>query len=210
VHGLEGPLVDINSWEEFEKWRGGQPREVSVALAARAALRVLPLLCEALRHKPNYVVLPVFRALAVAWTAAKYSLTKGYDAPSVDLGQFGLASRAAVHAAVAAQAARVTVSDPSLAAEVFRRVDDAVQTAVAHVDIAALWCAVSKDATRIEEGKSASIIAGSPLWPQVQPDWVEVLWQELKQALLGVGQDWPVWITWYDDRLAGDVRKLAT
>ena len=31
---------------------------------------------------------------------------------------------------------------------------------------AAFWSAVSNDATHVEEGAAASVIAGSPLWPQ--------------------------------------------
>jgi hypothetical protein len=42
----EAPLVEINNSEELEAWLQKQPREVSVAFAARAALRVLPLLQE--------------------------------------------------------------------------------------------------------------------------------------------------------------------
>ncbi len=97
-------------------------------LAARAALRVLPFVQEALRYKPNDIVFPVFRALAFTWVAARYFYPeKGHAAPPIDVGQFGLASRAATNAADAAQAARGTVSNPSLAAGVFNFASDAVR-----------------------------------------------------------------------------------
>jgi hypothetical protein len=112
----------------LKAWLQGQPREVSVVFAARAALRVLPFAQKALRHKPNDIILSVFRSLAFAWVAARYSYPeKGYAAPPIDVGQFGLASRAATNAADAAQAARGTVSNPSLAAGVFNFASDAVR-----------------------------------------------------------------------------------
>jgi hypothetical protein len=73
---------------------------------------------------------------------------------------------------------------------------------------APLWASVSIDATRVEGGAAASVIAGSPLWPQPQgqPDQLQSLWQEMKAVLYAAGQDWQVWTIWYDDRLAGHVR----
>jgi 8-oxo-dGTP pyrophosphatase MutT (NUDIX family) len=71
---------------------------------------------------------------------------------------------------------------------------------------AAFWSAVSSDATLVDEGAAASDIAGSPLWPQGQPDQLRSLWQEVKATLLAAKQDWQVWTIWYDDRLAGRVR----
>jgi hypothetical protein len=106
---LEGPLDEIHNTEELKAWLQSQPSDVAIAFAARAALRVLPFVQEALRYNPNHIVLPVFRALAFAWSAPGYSIpTKGYAAPPIDVGAFGLASSAATSAGVAAQAARVT------------------------------------------------------------------------------------------------------
>jgi hypothetical protein len=73
---------------------------------------------------------------------------------------------------------------------------------------------VSLDATRVEEGAEVSDIAGSPLWPQGQPDKFQRLWQEMKVTLHAAEQDWQVWTIWYDDRLTGypfreEERELA-
>lgn len=194
---------------------------MAVAFGARGALRVLPFVQEALRRgKPTYIVVPVFRALAFAWTSANYSTPpKGYTAP-MNLGAFGLASRAATDAAAAANAARVTVSKPSLATEVFWRADSifasarapasstAFGIAAAAAAERAFWSAVSDDAKLVAGGAAASIVACSPLWsqPQGQRDQLRSLWQEMEQALLAANENWHVWINWYRDRLEGRVR----
>jgi len=61
----EAPLVDFKNATDFEKWRDSKPREVSVALAARAALRVLPIIQMAVRagYSRDFaakIVLPTF------------------------------------------------------------------------------------------------------------------------------------------------------
>jgi hypothetical protein len=89
----EGPLVEINSSEELEEWLRKQPREVSVAFATRAALRVLPILQDArcrgfIGDFFAGIVLPVFRATGVAWAAAKY------PAQATKLGAAALAAAA--------------------------------------------------------------------------------------------------------------------
>lgn len=190
---------------------------MSITFAARAALRVLPFVQEALRHKPNNIALRVFGNLAFAWFAARYAiLPEGIRPPTIDVGHFGLASSAATSAGMAAHTAVVTVFKPSLAAaEVFNCAHDAfdssktANSSTASFAAAArtmFWSAVSIDATRVETGAEASVIAGSLLWPhRIQPELLQSLWQEMQQALLAANENWHVWINWYSDRLEGRV-----
>jgi len=179
----EAPLADINNREQLEAWLQTQPHEVSVALAARAALRVLPLVQEALSggYKDIRIVLPVFRALAFSWVAAKYpaGASRFSAPPAGDLSVFGTA-RAASNAATAAfGVVRVITGSHSSIASVFPFAVDAIgsgRTATDGInfysvslpastsDTVAFWSAVSDDATRVEKGVAAFDIAGSPLW----------------------------------------------
>jgi hypothetical protein len=239
----EGPLVEINNAKELEAWLRKQPREVAFAFAAHAALRVLPVV--QLEKRETYIrdlVLPVFRATAISWAAAKYparekklatacrtaaALVAQSTGSTWGSGYAAAASRAAEYAAV------VTIRDTASA--------DAANAAVAAVDalaafgaglslgfnldatafganpvVDAFWAAVSIDATGVEEGVAASVIAGSPLWPlhPIGPEPLASLWQDMKAALRAEKQDWQVWTIWYDDRLAGypfreEERELA-
>ncbi|MGH6835246.1 MAG: hypothetical protein ACREC9_06780 [Methylocella sp.] len=91
----EAPLANFKNNDELRAWLRTHPREVSVALVARAALRALPIVLTAEREGyMRDVVLPVFRAAAVAWAAGKYPAH-----------ETELAAAAAAYAAFAAAAA---------------------------------------------------------------------------------------------------------
>jgi hypothetical protein len=180
----------------LKAWLRKQPRAISVAFAARAALRVVPVL-ETAKPDERYMrdlVLPSFRATAVSWAAARYparetELSAGAaTAAFVAFGPTDVTALAANAAAQAVQAA--ATSDPfnaaartiAYAAEAAARAADSgtghsdgfnlkfAEASGADPVTAAFWSAVSNDATHVEEGAAASVIAGSPLWPQGQPD----------------------------------------
>lgn len=214
----EGPLVDFKSAEDFEKWLEGKPREVAIALAARAALRVLPGVTIDARRDfkgdlPAVVVLPVFRATAVSWAAAKY------PAHERDLSIAAFVAASAAQDAAAQADSAVTRAARFAAAAVNSSGFYAAKTAgIAATHAAAyraaasvFWVALSRDAARIDEGVATSAVASCPLWPggplvPNQPDELGDLWQEMKETLIAANQDWDVWINWYEDRLEGRVR----
>ena len=63
-------MTDITDAHGFEAWLKGKPQEFACVLAARAALRVAPVLWRALvrdaETRRREIVLPSFRALAAA------------------------------------------------------------------------------------------------------------------------------------------------
>ena len=221
----EGPLVEIINTFELGQWLRKQPREVSVAFAARAALRVLPDAQDTQigAFRDDFyaaIVLPVFRAMVVSWAAAKYPAHK----PKITVAAYAEnGARFAAYAAGndAAHAGAVAARDTAFAAYYALHMDATgaehaatyAASAFAYADAASaadaltmFWSAVSFDATGVEEGAAASDIARSPLWPEGQPDWLQSLWQKMKAWLHAAKQDWEVWTNWYDDRLEGHVR----
>jgi hypothetical protein len=116
----ETPLVEINNREGLEAWLQKQPREVAVALAARAALRVLPLIQNSARYGSNFpmdIALAVFRAAAVSWMAAKYPSDKSLraEADSAATAAGAASTGRAPPAFAAAAAARAGAARGSVA-----------------------------------------------------------------------------------------------
>ncbi|MBI3673888.1 MAG: hypothetical protein HY245_10815 [Rhizobiales bacterium] len=95
---------DVTSRKELENWLTTQPRDVSVAIAARAALRVLPILATAFRGFrkagtiTRSIVLPLIRGSAMSLVAAKYPTKRN------SLSGFAAARASATDAAAAADA----------------------------------------------------------------------------------------------------------
>ena len=176
------------------------------------------------------VVLPVFRAAAVAWAAAKY--------PAHETELAAAAAACAAHAAAAAPAAAdayaaacaADAAYAAAAAALAARGDaahavDAAAFGFGHLFSAAsaaravsaaaaaraagsfFWSALSADATRLDEGATVSDIAGAPLWPNSQPVRLRSLWKVLEAGLATEKQDWQVWTNWYGERLGGRVRE---
>jgi hypothetical protein len=100
-------MVAFSKREDIEHWLKGKPWDVAVVLAARAALRGVPMLVMALGPRgggankvARNIVLPALRGTATPWTAARY------PASTQDIAARDEAAEAAeAAAAIAADAA---------------------------------------------------------------------------------------------------------
>jgi len=73
-HGSER-VIDLTNESDLERWLEDKPREVSAVLAARSALRVVPLLFDSVQvggWGSQNIFLPVIGAMAAAWAGARY------------------------------------------------------------------------------------------------------------------------------------------
>jgi len=63
--------------------------------------------------------------------------------------------------------------------------------------------ALAADADLIDQGVSAAVLAGRPLWLTEAPPRARQLWDRLERALFKENLDWKVWTDWYRARLEG-------
>jgi hypothetical protein len=104
-------------------------------------------------------------------------------------------SSARVAASVAAGAATVVAANDSG----FLAASDAAAEAAAK---SGTWEQIRIDIGSLR-GPSMSKTADRPLWSSGAPGWATHAWTELKTAL-PKGEDWDVWIDWYEQRLRGE------
>ncbi|MEM6355881.1 MAG: hypothetical protein AAF844_09370 [Pseudomonadota bacterium] len=202
------PPEDFTNFKAVVRWFRAHDPEVAVVFAARAALRVAPLLGSDKREEaPSALILPSLRATAAPWLAgARPSLSADLSAAAAD---------AAAYAAYAADAAAAAAADAAAFAAAYAAAYAAYAAADAAADAAAYAAraaahAAAADAAdtaaAIREGCGAAALARRPLWQDggMPPIFADA-WDALKTSLLArEGEHWEVWTEWYEARLRGD------
>lgn len=219
--------VRITNEKELEAWLKDKPREWAVAIAARAALRVLPrwkgfrtLKSLRKRYRPEEVVLSLFRGVAISRLSAFVTYRSMPNAArSAAAAAFGAArSRGAADAYFARFAARSAAS-AARSATVPARACAAAFSAARSAAMADFqgsgWQAVEADAAALDKSLP-SVITGH-LWRKWDgndgspaairssidpPEGVTSDWAALKHQL-GFADSWQVWTEWYEDILEG-------
>lgn len=216
----------------FSKWLRKQPRQWSIVIACRAALRMLPLLSS--YHRKADAILPVFRAAAISRFAAKYpnsevyptsrtvevaaraasfarteSATTSEDVIHVVLGAAARAADAAQTDRLEAAYAAASAADAAIAAVAAAAAADAATTESAvNAAVRAAVRAMS-DEIRSDAGQLLAAAAPvrqmllAPLWVGLPPARIGGAWQGLTRDLRRDGTHWSVWIDWYDDIVQG-------
>jgi hypothetical protein len=204
--------IELRSRQDVERFLAHKPREWAEILAARAALRVVPLLAPifsgALRSrksKPEDIILTLVRGAALPWLAALVpSHGRGLRKTAYAAANAASASTAATASTASTAAAYAAAASASTAATAYAAATTASTAAAyaAAADDAALYELVSRDAARLASQGQADSLRAVPLWGGFDaPAPIAAAWAELTAALRQAegASDWSlVWIDWYE------------
>lgn len=214
-------IADIEDRDSLRAWLEGQPKEVSVWIAWRAAMRVLPVYWEwvtrdILARELDLTALPYLRFFLISEVAhemptSEIITTVGAAAYAAadDVVYAHDAASVAANAAAGAAAAYAAAGAAVYAAAA----DAAGADAYASADATAVWNSIRADCEAITSGADLDIL---PLWVDGDNPLAKE-WADLKQQLTASGPhrsdetargpvpvDWSFWIKWYDSVLAGE------
>ncbi len=211
---------DIQDKKSLEAWLKDQPREVAVAIASRAALRVMPVwaaycLTE-YAHERDLTALPNLRLNLISSVAlvsptddirrAAFAAARAYAAAAAIDAVAAYAARAARAAVAATDATDTFASDAATAATdafasgaasaaAFAATDAARAVAFAAGDV---WHSIRLDAGTVEEGGDCLSL---PLWPDGNP--LEDSWKKVRADWSWASSPYSFWLRWYHGLLTG-------
>lgn len=198
-------MVEIRSRAELKIWLEGKPGEWAQVIAARAALRALPLGLDAVKRYPERIddYAPVlFRANAMSWTKCNFP---AYDmAYSTAAAAAAAASSAtATAASFAAFAAHASTSSAASSAAAATAAVNRSYTLDGH-----LWRAIESDGEwlmqQASDENAVRVMTRRGLWPSQPPKfWTEIR-ERAAEHLLALDPSYEVWVDWFDRRVRGE------
>lgn len=216
-------MAELKTRNDIENWLSGQPKQVAVIFAARAALRAAPFLIQVNKSKISFqnsastIILPTLYAMQSTLSAGTYSdrainlqvAARGADV-ALSAARAADADTAAVRAAYAAADAARAASATRLADAAYssaRAAYAAATAADAAAGDAAVWIAFNADKVFLDNGGGAEAYSESELWPGGIAGMPKVMardWRPLIRKLIALDEDWDVWIDWYKARVNGE------
>jgi hypothetical protein len=198
-------VVELKSRGDVEAWVNARPEATrhqdAVALASRAALRLLPNLGYEMGHRIPYsrIAQPFFDVCRANAAARVFAITKG------STPHFSYARRAAFSAGMVfptyVDGAIFCARSAAFSATNLKEAAIGIDFAARKINTA--WSSVSSDATQIERD-GVEIAVKSPLYDQNWPsEEIASLWRDLNETLSKPNGSFKVWIDWYERILNG-------
>jgi hypothetical protein len=217
--------VAVTNEKEFREWLEGQPQEISVVVAYRAAMRVLPLATQLKNFDgEERLTLATFRACLISGVAVVV--------PMLDVKKAADSANRAARAGVRAAAADAAMKKSAAVAADAAKAVNATTRHTAHIaafDAARAARMAARAATKAARAAYATAAARAAAYADTAltpdqmlaesitlPSDLEAVIGPVRDAphnalTLGKSQDspWSFWARWYDAAMAGDPMPWA-
>lgn len=202
-------IAEIVDRESLRAWLKIQAKEVSVWIAYRCAMRVLPVWWNrSLQSRDKFAALPTLRCNLISGVACTMPSPKIKRA-TADAAYAAYTAKAADYAA---DAAAYAANSAANAADAAAYAANAAAYAAYAADTFAFWQALQKDCKAIVSKENLNTLK---LW-DAQSDEMSRIWADVKSELAvsvpsrpnesahgTVAVDWSFWTNWYNDALDG-------
>jgi ImpA, N-terminal, type VI secretion system len=216
-----GNRVMMKSWLNATAWTGF----FNHAIAVRAAMRALPAMHLADQEDTNSA-LQIFRGVAAPWAAVAYCKNWSAFLPQAAAAAWNynrVNGRGSVLVARAARAACRTFagrndgaadaiewSEAAGAILVAAAAGDSITSEPTAESAAKLYSdSVASDAIFLAGGGNEADLVSRRLWPDSEPEWWIAGWHRIVRRLMDAGEDWDVWIRWFDRRRQGQTADAS-
>ncbi len=206
-------MVDIKNSDDLREWLKGKPREYSVVIASRVALRVLPLVRQEFDagisiEQSAGLIIATLRANLLSWAVSKNYTNNNSEnnAYNAYLALFSATTSGKTIALTIAYAARIASKgyDAYLLTSHIVGFRADISKITSNPDtVSVVSQSLIAEVNLLEQGKLPDELIKEPLWYDADRGNLVKEWQELKKNLLSLNQDWDVWIGWYEAILVG-------
>lgn len=202
-------MVDVGNETEFTSWLKTQPQSIGILIAARASLRIVPLLVD-IEENREHVTLSTFWRLAYAVSAAHWPdnslLLKSknryfrFHVPKKTPKEGG--SRVLWSATYSAQSVFTQKVSNQFSA-IRSSALEADRIFPTHINL--LYQTTQDDVDFVLSGAGIEGLASQALWLEnIKSVEYRARWSRLSKELLLEDPNWSVWTDWYDALIVGN------
>lgn len=207
-------MIKLTRRSKIEFWLQSQQPDVVSVIAARSALRAVPLLGNLIEnekfHEPlEVVILPCFWSISIALSAGNWPDKAGKLLASSAYSATAICAPIA-HNADARAADVIYAAAHAVTSVVGGNIESAAAAIIAASRAArASLAEYSLDCDCVDRGQTAQWLTKQRLWnddvnlANALPFEYREDWHKLKSYLIARNRDWNVWTDWYEARLLG-------
>ena len=206
MFGDDGSMVKITSEEELKNWLEDKPNDWAQVIAARAALRVLPIaLTDEFVIEYDDFTLALLSSTLISWAAGNITSYRIHFRNASIIDSAATTGNSSAHDAIFAIYCANETAYRNNRAAATSTTFFAARAVTPEVEF--IWLSIEDDIKFLERSSAkypAMNLTSAPLWSS-QNVASEILhqWQKARSNLLEIDNNFIHWIDWYERRLLG-------